>query len=158
MKRGKTLLTALAVSMLAPLPLLAQTADQPQRRGGMMAARLLVEQGSVEYLVTKATDLQLKADQTTQLEAIGVKWAEATKGSREQIGAAMPQPGQTPDREAMMQRMQELRPVMEKLREDDQAALDEALKLLDAAQQTKAKALLEERAQNARPRRPGGGS
>ncbi|HEX6307568.1 MAG TPA: hypothetical protein VFZ69_05230 [Longimicrobiales bacterium] len=153
MKRNRSLLLALTMSVLAPLPLLAQSGPPPGGRGGAMTARLLLEQGSVEYLVAKAADLQLTAEQTAQLQAIGSKWAEATKQSREQIRAEMPQRGQGGDREAMMQRMQELRPRMEKLREEDQKALDEALGLLGAEQQTKAKALLEERAQNARPRR-----
>ncbi|HEX6134216.1 MAG TPA: hypothetical protein VFZ24_09635 [Longimicrobiales bacterium] len=153
MKRNRTLLLALAISALAPLPLLAQSGPPQGGRAGAMGARLLLEQGSVEYLVTKAADLQLSSEQTTRLQAIGAKWAESTKTSREQIRAGMPQRGQGGDREAMMQRMQELQPLMQKLREDDQKSLDEALQLLGEEQQTKAKALLDERARNARPRR-----
>jgi hypothetical protein len=58
----------------------------------------------------------------------------------------------------MMQRLEQARPLAEKLTEDDQKALDEALKVLDDAQREKAKALLDERRQNARPRRAGGGA
>jgi Spy/CpxP family protein refolding chaperone len=159
MKHGRSFTIALAVSLLAPLPLLAQGGGQGRGgMGGMMSARLLVEQGSVEYLVTKAADLELTADQTTQLESIGAKWAEATKESREQIRSMLPQPGQRMggDRDAMMQRMRQMQPLAQKLNEDDEEALVEALALLDDAQQTKAKALLEERRQSARPRRGGG--
>lgn len=160
MKHGRSLTMALAVSLLAPLPLLAQGGGQGGRgpAGGVMSARLLVEQGSVEYLVTKAADLELTSDQTKQLEAIGAKWSEATKESREQIRGMMPQPGQAAggDREAAMQRLQQMRPIAEKLDEEDRKALGEALALLNDAQQTRAKALLDERRQNARPRRGGG--
>jgi hypothetical protein len=145
---------ALVVMTLAPLPLLAQ-GGQGQGRGGMMSARLLVEQGSVEYLVTKAADLQLNADQKTGLEAIGAKWAETTKESREKVKAGMPQAGQAGggDREAMMARMQELRPLMTEIAAEDTKAVEEAMKLLDETQQAKAKTLLTERAEAARPRR-----
>ena len=159
MKHGRTLALALTVSLLAPLPLPAQGGRQ-ERRGGMgaMSARLLIEQGSVEYLVTKAADIQLTADQTKQFEAIGSKWALETREARERIAAMLPQrsQGTGTDREAMMQRMQEARPLMEKLAADDRAALDSALQLLGEEQRTRARALLEERAQSARPRRPPG--
>lgn len=161
MKNGRSLAAALAISMLAPLPLLAQGGGQGSRGGmGAMSARLLVEQGSVEYLVTKAADLELTPGQTTQLEAIGRKWAASTTDSRAEIRGILPQPGQAAatDREARMQRMQALRPLVEKLAEEDTKALNEALALLDEAQRTKVKALLDERLQNARPRRGGGRS
>src|SRR5690606_16207557 len=97
MTRSRTVLMALALTMLAPLPLLAQ-GGPPQGRGGMMGARLLLEQGSVEYLVTKAADLQLGDAEKKQLETIGAKWAETTKASRDSIRASMPQQGQGGDR------------------------------------------------------------
>lgn len=163
MRHGRSLAMALAVSILAPLPLLAQAGGQGgQGRGGMggaMSARMLVEQGSVEYLVTKAADLALTPDQTKQLQAIGTAWADATKEQRSEIKAMLPEPGQGMgggDRQAMMERMQRMRPLAQKLAEDDSKALDEALALLDETQKTKAATLLEERRQNARPRRGGG--
>jgi hypothetical protein len=160
MKNRRQLVIALAVTLLAPLPLLAQGGAQGRgAMGGVMSARLLIDQGSVEYLVTRAADLTLNEDQRTQLEAIAVKWADATRESREQIKGMLPQRGQAAgDREAMMQRLEQARPLAEKLTEDDQKALDEALKVLDDAQREKAKALLDERRQNARPRRAGGGA
>lgn len=160
MRHGRSLAMALTVSLLAPLPLLAQGGGQGRGgQGGGMAARMLVEQGSVEYLVTKATDLTLTEDQTRQLKAIGDAWAGKTKTQREEIRAMLPQPGQGMgggDREAMMQRMQAMRPLAQKLAEEDKAALDQALALLDDAQKAKAATLLEERRRNARPRRGGG--
>jgi Spy/CpxP family protein refolding chaperone len=161
MKNRRQLVIALAITLLAPLPLLAQGGAQGRgAMGGVMSARLLIDQGSVEYLVTRAADLTLNEDQRTQLEAIAVKWADATRDSREQIKGMLPQRGQAAgaDREAMMQRLEQARPLAEKLTEDDQKALDEALKVLDDAQREKAKALLDERRQNARPRRAGGGA
>lgn len=163
MRHGRSLALALAVSLLAPLPLLAQGGGQGGQgrsaMGGAMSARMLVEQGSVEYLVTRTADLTLTADQTKQLQAIGAKWAEATREQREEMKALLPQPGQGMgggDRQAMMERMQTLRPLAEKLAEEDRKALDEALALLDDSQKTRAATLLEERRQSARPRRGGG--
>lgn len=159
MKTRRQLVIALAVTMLAPLPLLAQGGTQGRgAMAGIMSSRLLVDQGSVEYLVTRAADLTLNDDQRTQLQAIAVKWADATRDAREQIKGTLPRRGQAGgDREAMRQRLEQVRPLAEKLTEDDQKALDEAVLLLDDAQREKAKALLEERRQNARPRRGGGG-
>ncbi|MBR9989467.1 MAG: hypothetical protein KFH98_06910 [Gemmatimonadetes bacterium] len=160
MKHGRSLAMALAVSLLAPLPLLAQGGGQGRGgMGGAMSARLLVEQGSVEYLVTKSAELELTADQTKQLETIGAKWAASTKEPREQLKGMLPQQGQAMgdgNREAAMQRLQAMRPLAEKLNEDDQKALAEALALLAEPQQARAKTLLEERARDARPRRGGG--
>ncbi|CAN5784966.1 hypothetical protein BH23GEM10_BH23GEM10_07380 [soil metagenome] len=158
MNRGRTIAVVLAVLAIAPLPVLAQGGQgrsgmRGQQAGGMMAARVLLEQGSVEFLVTKAADLGLSADQSAQLTAIGTAWSAATKESRDRVRSSMPQAGQGMgggDRQAMMQRMQELQPVMQKLRQDDREALDEALALLNEAQQAKAKTLIEERL---RPRR-----
>lgn len=154
MKRTRSLGIALAVTMLAPFPLLAQNGSQGGRTGAM-SARLLVEMGSVEYLVTKAEELKLNGDQKTRLEAIGAAWAEATKATREEIRGMLPQRGQagSRDREAMRERMQAMRPLAEKLAEEDRKSLDEAVKLLDATQQETVKTLLDERRQSARPRR-----
>jgi hypothetical protein len=161
MKRGRSFLVALAVLAFVPLPLLAQGGGMGgQGRGGMgggaFAARTLLEHGSVEFLVTKAADLQLSAEQSAKLTAIGEAWAASTKEPRTQLSAAMPQPGQAMgggDPAAMRQRLQDIAPVAQKLVEDDEKAVVEAMKLLDEAQQAKAKQLLEERAAAARPRR-----
>ena len=160
MKNRRQFVIALAMTLLAPLPLLAQGGAQGREgMAGVMSARLLIDQGSVEYLVTRSADLTLNEDQRTQLEAIAVKWADATRESREQIKGMLPQRGQAGgDREAMRQRLEQVRPLADKLTEDDQKALDEAVKVLDDAQREKAKALLEERRQSARPRRGGGGA
>jgi hypothetical protein len=162
MKRGRSLVMALAVMMLAPLPLLAQGGGMGQGgrggAGGLMGARLLLDQGSVEFLVTKAADLTLDADQTKKLQTIGAAWAEATKESRETVRKEMPQPGQGMgggDRDAMMARFQAIMPLVAKIQEEDEKSLEEANKLLNESQQAKAKQLLEERREAARPRRQG---
>jgi hypothetical protein len=151
MNRGRSLITALIVMLLAPLPLLAQQGGGQGRGmgGGMGGARLLLEQGSVEFLVTKAADLKLTDEQSAGLKAIGEKWAEATKEERTKIRAELPQPGRGAgaggDRQAMMQRLQAVQPLMEKVRAEDEKAVAEALKLLDETQQASAKKILEER-------------
>ena len=54
-----------------------------------------------------------------------------------------------------MQRMQELRPVLEKLTADDAKSVEEALAQLSDTQKAQARKLLEERASSMRPRRGG---
>jgi hypothetical protein len=147
MKRIRPLLIAAAVVLVAPLQLVAQQGGQGRPGGGTMGARQLVEQGSVEFLVTKAADLQLTQEQTTDLTAIGTAWAEATKEDRAKLAAELPQPGQGGggDMQAMRDRLQSLMPVMQKVREADEKAVADALKLLNETQQAAAKKLLEER-------------
>ena len=145
---------ALAVLALAPLPLLAQGGGA--RGGAMMGARLLLEQGSVEFLASKGTELALDDAQAGTLKEIGGRWATATKEAREKIRAELPQRGEGGDREAMRARVQALQPQFQKLVEEDEKALAEAMQLLNATQQERARALLEERRANARPRRAGG--
>lgn len=154
MMRTRPILLALAVTLLAPLPLLAQGGGQ-RMGGGMMGARALLETGSVEFLVTRAEDLQLTGEQVTALAAIGAKWSADTKETRARITADLPQPGQMGggDREALMARFQALQPHMQKLQEDDDKAIAEAMKHLNETQQAAAKRLVDERRQ---PRRPQG--
>jgi hypothetical protein len=164
--RGRSLTMAMTLLLLAPLQLLAQAggqgrgAGQQGPGGALMTARTLLEHGSVEYLADKAADLQLTAEQTEALKAIGATWSEETKSSRSRIQAVMPAPGQPPmggggDRQARMMQMQELMPVMQKLVDDDEKALGEAMKLLSEPQQTTARLLLDERRESMRPRRGG---
>jgi hypothetical protein len=165
MKRARSLMVALAVLALVPMPLLAQGGGQRQGGmgggpgGGLMAARALLDEGSVEFLVGKAAELELTADQSASLKLIGTAWSESTKESRARIRAVLPQPGQGMgaggDRQAMMQQLQALQPEMQKLQEDDEMALEEAMQLLAEPQQARAKQLLAERAERMRPRRGG---
>lgn len=166
--RTRTLVLALAVAALVPTSAFAQQGGQGgmgrgmggQGMGGLMAARNLVEQGNVAFLAGRS-ELQLTAEQTAALRVIAERWDAETKEAREQVRPLMPAPGQAGagmggmgggDRQAMMQRFQELAPVIQKLVEDDRKALDEAMKHLSEAQQATARRLVEERNQ---PRRPG---
>jgi hypothetical protein len=160
--RSRSIIMALVVMLVAPLPLLAQQGGG--QRGGMggaaMAARALLEHGSVEFIASKAAELKLTEEQTTALKVIGAKWSEETKDARAKIAAELPQGGAMGggmgggDREALMQRMQALTPVMQKLQDDDAKALAEAMKLLDESQQAAAAKMVEERRMP--QRRPGG--
>jgi Spy/CpxP family protein refolding chaperone len=160
MMRMRTLTLVLAVLLLAPVPLLAQQRGGMGQQGpgaGLMAARAVLEQGSVEYLASRAADLQLTDEQAGALKAIGEEWARDTKPARDQVRSALPAPGQAPagDRQAMMQQMMALMPVMQKLVEDDEKAVAEAMKALSEEQQATAKKLLEERREAMRMRRGG---
>jgi Spy/CpxP family protein refolding chaperone len=158
--RGRPLTLILALLLLTPLSLTAQQRGGMGQQGpgaGLMAARTLLEQGSVEYLATKAADLQLTDEQAQALKDLGAKWAEETKPARDQVRATLPAPGQAPagDRQAMMQQMMALMPVIQKLVEDDEKSVEEAMKALSEAQQATAKRLLEERREGMRMRRGG---
>jgi hypothetical protein len=156
--RSRSMIMALVVMLVAPLPLLAQQGGG--QRGGMgggaLAARVLLEQGSVEFIASKAAELKLTEEQTTALKVIGAKWSEETKDARAKIAAELPQGGGMGggDREALMQRFQALAPVMQKLQDDDARAMAEAMKLLDESQQAAAAKMVEERRMP--QRRPGG--
>jgi glutamate 5-kinase len=164
MMRNRSLAVALVALLIAPAAAFAQQGGG--MRGGMgqggmgalMAARNLLEQGNVEFLLTKATELQLTAEQSAALKSIGEKFASDTKEPREQLRSVLPQAGQGMggmgggDMQAMAARFEQLAPVMLKLVEDDQKAVDEALKHLDDGQKTKARELIEARI---RPRRQG---
>jgi hypothetical protein len=156
--RSRSIIMALVVMLVAPLPLLAQQGGG--QRGGMgggaLAARALLEHGSVEFIASKAAELKLTEEQTTALKVIGAKWSEETKDARAKIAAELPQPGGMGggDREALMQRFQALAPVMQKLQDDDAKAMAEAMKLLDESQQAAAAKMVEERRMP--QRRPGG--
>jgi hypothetical protein len=164
MIRTRSFVIALAVVLLAPLPAFAQGGGQGQGRpggmggmGGIAAARALLEHGSVEFLVSKAAELQLTAEQTASLKEIGAKWSAETKPARDRMLAELPQPGQGMgggDREATMQRFQAIMPLMQQLQQEDRKSLDAAMPLLSEAQQAVARRLIEERIPQRRP--PGG--
>jgi hypothetical protein len=163
----RTLVVA-ALMLLAPLPLLAQGGGGRMgaqggqgmgMMGGLMQIRGIVEQSSVDFLIGKAETLKLNAEQTGHLKHISASYAEATKASREQL-ASLPQLGGGAaaggDRQALMQRMQQLVPHVEKVLEEDQKAVQAAMALFSAEQKPAAEKLLEERRQASMPRRGGG--
>jgi hypothetical protein len=165
MMRSRSFIVALAVLVLAPVAASAQQGGMGrggmgQGMGGLMAARNLVEQGSVEFLLSKGTELQLTAEQSAALKTIADKWTADTKAPREQLAPMLPAGGQAVaamgagggDMQALRQRFEQMAPVMQKLVEDDQKAVADALKHLGETQQAAARRLLEERNQ---PRRPG---
>ena len=166
--RTRTLVLALAVAALVPTSAFAQQGGGQggmgrggmggQGMAGLMAARNLVEQGNVAFLAGRS-EMQLTAEQSAALRVIAERWDAETKEAREQVRPLLPQPGQAGpggmgggDRQAMMQRFQEMAGVIQKLVEDDRKAVDEAMKHLNETQQATARRLLEERNQ---PRRPG---
>lgn len=153
----------IALALLLPLPALAQ-GPGGGRGGGMGAAFVLVEQGSVEYLTTRAEDLGLSDAQVTRLTAIAAEFDERTGEQRERIRANMPQRMGGPrggggggargggGRGEMMQRMQELQPLFQSLLEEDRTSTEKAMEVLDEAQRTVANRLLAERTPQGRGR------
>jgi hypothetical protein len=162
MMRTRSLAVALVIALLAPAAAFGQGGQGrggmgQGGQGGLMAARNLVEQGNVEFLLTKAADLQFTAEQSAALKVIADKFTADTKEPREQLSAVLAQFGQGMgggggDMQAMRGRIEQIMPMAMKLAEDDQKAVEEAMKHLNDGQKAKARQLIEERN---RPRRPG---
>jgi len=137
-RRPSALLLAAAVVGMTLVPSALEAQRPGGRRGGgpMMGS-------SIAFLLEKAEDLGLTPEQTEQFTALQAQFQKDNAPIREKM-AELRGGG---DREAM-------REVMMEMRDNDRAAIEKALPLLDDAQQVKAKAMLEERRGNRR--RPGG--
>jgi hypothetical protein len=166
MVRTRALVAALVMSLVVPAAAFAQQGGMGRGQGGqgmggqggIMAARNLVEQGNVEFLLGKATDLKLTEEQKAALKVVADKWTAETKEARDQVRPLMPQQGQGMggmgggDMQAMRARLEQMMPLMQNLVETDQKAMEEAMKHLDDSQKAASRTLVQERN---RPRRPG---
>jgi hypothetical protein len=165
--RRRSLTVAFALALLVPAAAFAQQGGGGrggmgggQAMGGLMAARNLMEQGNVEFLMSKAADLQLTAEQSTSLKVIAEKWTADTKEARDQVRPVLGQAqggmggmGGGGDMQAMRARLEQMAPHVQKMVDADRAAMDEAMKLLNDTQKESARRMVEQRNQ---PRRPGG--
>jgi hypothetical protein len=144
--RARILLFALA-ALLLPLPALAQDTTRPNPMD-----RILLRNSSIDFLLSKSTELALTPDLTAKLTALDARFEEKAKPIRAQIQAQLPQ-DMGGDREAMRAAMQQVRPLTQQLRDLDQQFVGDAVKLLGADQQAAANRLLEERRAMRGPRR-----
>ena len=138
----KRLMLMAAVALALPVAASAQEAPQGPARAQMMS--------TIEFLVKASGEFNATPEQVAKLEEIAAKFARETAKEREamqKIRAEM-QPGA--DRSALMMKM---RPVREEMLKKDEAAVEEALKVLNADQQKYAKQVLETRKQEMNNRR-----
>ena len=86
---GSRTILGVAAALLLPLSLVAQ-APGGGRSGGFAAARLLLDQGSAEFLASKAAELTLTDRQEVQLTELATKFKDATNSERERLAAILP--------------------------------------------------------------------
>ncbi|MBV9773321.1 MAG: hypothetical protein JO040_05195 [Gemmatimonadetes bacterium] len=145
----------LAALLTAPAPaLVAQTAQYPapaaagRPQQGMMRS-------PIARLLEQRDTLRLTAEQVTRLEAIDRDLQQQNQPYTQQLQQLRPEGGQRredmsdADREAMRERFEQLRPLMEKMRSNNQAAMEKAKAVLTPEQQQLAQSLMPQR-------RPGG--
>jgi Spy/CpxP family protein refolding chaperone len=155
----------LAVALLAAAPaasLAAQTgapahprehAQGQQQRGG--------PRNPVARLLEKRAELGLTDRQVTQITAIQAELDRQNQPLMRQMQAfrGPGRDGQRPseaDREAMRQRREQARPVMERMRQNNQAAMERVQALLTAGQKEKVRATLRDGRGEGRGHRGGG--
>ena len=140
---------SIAVAALAlALPAAASAQDAP--RGPGARAPML---NSVEWLLKSKEEFNATAEQASKLEEISKKFDAETAKLREEFQKVRGEMMGGADRATVMQKM---RPIREELQKKDEAAVEEALKLLNAEQQTTVKQLLETRREDMGNRQRGG--
>lgn len=133
-------LTALALA----LPAAAQAQEAPR---GMGARGPMLN--SVEWLLNAKTEFNATPEQVTGLEAIARKFDTETAKLREEFQKLRLEMRGSADRQTIMQKM---RPMREELQKKDDAAVAEAMKLLNAEQKKTVESLLESRREQMRNR------
>ena len=98
---------------------------------------------SAEFLLSQTGELRLSDAQVTRLAAIARRSAERRRALRAQMDSVRPErrPGERPDsatRERMRQRFEQMRPAMERLRDQSQADRRDAIAVLTPDQQARA--------------------
>lgn len=137
-----------ALAMVLPATAAAQDAPQQRQGRGMM-------QSTIEWLLTEKAKFNATAEQVTKLEALAKKFEDETAKHREEMQKMRAEMQGGGDRQAMMQKM---RPVREEMMKKDEAAVDEALKLLSDEQKATVKQMIEARREEMRGRRGRAGS
>ena len=153
-------IVACALGLLAsPVALMAQQQRGNQAGQGEMPplaevvqavsmGLAMLDEGNVQFLLARGDELKLTADQHTKIRALAVGWLRATRASRDTLRASLkmdPQRMRAMEQQDMRGRIQQLIPHGLLLVQEDRKALAETFRLLDPAQQEKAKAILDGR-------------
>lgn len=133
-------MTALALA----LPAAAQAQEAPR---GMGARGPMLN--SVEWLLNAKAEFNATPEQVTKLEAIAKQFDTETVKLREEFMKLRLEMRGSADRQTIMQKM---RPMREELQKKDDAAVAEAMKLLDAEQKKTVESLLQSRREEMRNR------
>ena len=135
-----------AMSLLIPSVSLAQ---EPPPGGPPREGRML--QNTIEWLLTQREQFRPSGEQVTQLEAAAKALNDSIAHDREEIRKLRAESGgESGDRRAAFEKM---RPLMDAIRKQDEAATLEALKFLNSEQQKVVQELLEARRKEREARR-----
>lgn len=141
-------LIVLAALTLAPAVASAQEAPR-----GM--GRAVGSMNTIGWLLESKAEYQATDEQAARIEAINKKFEAETASLRAELQKIRDEGMGGGDRQAIMQKM---RPLREEMRTKDEAAVAEAMKLLNAEQQKTVNELLAKRREEMRTRmrnRPG---
>ncbi|MBI4538977.1 MAG: hypothetical protein HY704_05635 [Gemmatimonadetes bacterium] len=107
----------------------------------------LLAANPLRFLLEKSDELSLDGEQRTSLEQMEGALAAKNEPLLRQLSKLRPSgpPRDPSDRDAMRARMEKMRSLVKQVRENNESAGDEALKLLSDDQQNLARRLLEER-------------
>jgi Spy/CpxP family protein refolding chaperone len=145
------MLSIVAAALLTPVTAMAQEEARPER--GMRAGPGM-RQNTIEWLLTRKEEFRPTGEQVARLEAIAKQLNEANAARREELRKARQEATTGGDRRASFEK---LRPVLEELRKQDEAATKEALTVLNDEQKKVVEELLETRKKEMQDRRGGMG-
>jgi hypothetical protein len=145
-------LRLLTITLLAALPAVAQAQRTPPaaRGGGMPGQTQMMQmQSPAQILLDHRAQLRLTAEQVTEIESIAAELEAKNKPLQEKIAEARRERRSNQDarqasREEGAETMRKLRPIMEEMRKNGEAAREKAMLLLNAEQQKVAKDIFEE--------------
>lgn len=145
------ILFSLAGLLLAPIPLLAQRPGGTGGPGSGPAIQML-QRNPIEAIVDARAELGLTEEQVARLEPVRARLLEQNRENLARIDSLLQSTPRAAsgNREAMQAVMERVRPLRQKVQENNQAALQEIRPHLSTAQWEKVTEML-------RPRRQPGG-
>lgn len=148
MRRRTIMLSIAAAALLLPVTAMAQQDARPGdgRRGGPGG----LQQNTIEWLLTRKAQFRPTGAQIARLEEAAKKLTEANAARREELRKAREEAVSSGDRRASLEK---LRPVLEEIRKQDDAATREALNVLNDEQKKVVEELLEARRKELQDRR-----
>jgi hypothetical protein len=142
----RTAFLGLAATALFAGPVLGQAAERGQSPDVLRAP-----ENSVTFIISKKSDWKGTDALIAKLDVIARKLDEDTKDAVASIKAVLPPEGTdvqkltAEERQALMAKLQEVSAQRDEFRKKDEAAVAEALKVLNRQQQTAVKKLLADR-------------
>lgn len=139
----------LALMTTLALPMTVEAQRQPPHEGREAVSR----RGPVELLLRNRDQLALSASQISRLEEIGQRMdlqnqpliARLVEIRRGATGEPRPQHGTPEHQEANRRRMEEAKPLMDQIRKNNHAAMEEVGEVLTSEQKAQVKQIIDER-------------